>query len=533
MKHLTALFYFFILGLSFASVKNYAQDINSLDKVDIKDVIGMGVIEVAQLNGKAYLNQKSRQSKLKVGDSFFETSYIETRDDTFVTLILPNNSIMYLGPDTSVKLHELTGKKGKETLTFEIIKGRIRMVGYKGQHYVKSPKGALYFSHADLEWDVYRVADTIVSEVKKYSGEIVNKNETVQELKPKDRPEINVSGIDTMNKPWERWLGKTSVTHDYGISYIPRFNQKKKASRAIASVESSEMEIDADFILMDEGEEESYSYPVVSKEIYVHENFFDYILIHVQKAAKEKAEAIVKSSYSTAAKEIVWEVASRSLIRWGTQYAQKAALNEIPKSLKSMYKEIEKRDINFKKSRVYVDSVRRVSQFKSYITAKNTVKDEGARRAVGETQTYLLALTKQVITPPVQYQVYLHAKEKAQAAADSFLKKSELIKTKDVDNLVEYLSQVAAKRFTGMEIKKIEEEVSFRIAYDSVVEASQRGADKIATFVADRVSERTAQLFNKMLNQEVAERAARNLASENKTQLGENYKQNKKVEMIH
>ncbi len=510
-----------------------AQSVNSLDKIDIKDVINMGVIEVARLDGRAYLNQKKRQSKLKVGDSFFETSYIETKEDSFVTLILPNNTMMYLGPDTTIKLHELSGRKSKSTLTLEIIKGRMRMIGYKGRHYVKSPKGALYFSHADLEWDVYRVEEAIVSEVKKYSGEIVNKNEKIQELSIDKRPEINISGIDTMNKPWERWLGKSSVAHDYRISYLPRFENAKKTSRAIASVKSSEQELDSEFVMMNDKEEETYSYPVVSKEIYVHENFFDYILIHVQKAAREKAREIVAKSYDTAAKEIVWDVASRSLIRWGTQYAQKAALSEIPENLRGMYKEIENRDINFKKSKIYVDSVQRVSQFKSYITAKNTVKDEGARRAVGETQTYLLALTKKIITPPIQYEVYLFAKEKAVAAADRFLKKSELVKTKDVSNLVEYLSQVAAKRFTEIEIRAIEEKASFSVAYDSVTEASQRGADKIAEFVADRVSERTAQLFNKMLDQEVAVRAARGLASENQKQLGENYKKAKKVESFH
>ncbi len=525
------------MGSSF-SVMAQSQESSSLSNIDIKDIINMGVVQVSELKGRAFINQKKMQRKLKLGDSFFETSYIETRENTLVTLILPDNTMMYLGPDTTIKLHDVSGKGKNSTLTFEIIKGRMRMVGYKGRHYVKSPKGALFFSHADLEWDVYRVEDAIIVEVKKYSGEIVNKNESIKELNPESRPEVNISGIDSMNRPWERWLGKSSVTHDYRISYLPNFVDKakveKKKGRAIASITTSEQELDSEFMLMsDEGEtEEVYQYPSVSKEIYVHENFFDYILINVQRAAQDKAKQIVKKSYETAAKEIVWEVASRSLIRWGTQYAQKAALNEIPSNLKGMYQEIEKRDINFRKSKVYVDSVERVSQFKSYITAKNTVKDQGARRAVGETQTYLLALTKKVITPPVQYQVYLHAKAKATTAADEFLKKSELEKTKDVANLVEYLSQVAAKRFTEIEIRKVEEPVSFSIAYDSVTEAAQRGADKIASFVADKVSQRTAELFNKMLDQEVAERAARGLASENQIQLGENYKDTKKVETI-
>ena len=534
MKYFTLLF-----SLCVFSLCSEAQNNSSIHNLNVSEVIDKGMIQVAQINGPVFLNQEKRERALKLGETFFETSYLETGKKSLVKLILPNNSLMYIGPDSTIKLHEIKGKGSESSLTFEIIRGRMRMVGYKGHHYVKSPKGAIYFKDADIQWDVYRVEKAIVSEVKQFSGEIVSKGELVKKLEAKDRPEVNISGIDSMNQPWERWLGKAGVSHDYALSYIPNFSnsKKKERGRAIASLESpetQELELDSEFILMSDesGEEEQYSYPVTSKEIYVHENLFDHVLIHVQRAAQDKAKEIVASSYELAAKEIVWEVASRSLIRWGTQYAQRAALDEIPENLRSMFQEIEKRDINFRKSKIYVDSVERISQLKSYTAAKKSIENEASSKAITESQAYILALTKKIITEPIRYKVYKHAKEIAQITTKEFMNKSELLHTEDVANLVEYLSQVAAKRYTENEINRIEEKMSYKVAKSAVLEANNRGADKIASFISEKVSKRTAQLFNKMLDQEVGERAARGLASENQVQLGHKYKSSKQMENL-
>ncbi len=529
MKYFKLISILFFLSNSQFSLAN---NLSELGNLEVSDVIDSGVIKITELQGSAVINQKDHRRSLRVGEEFFETSYIETEKETLIKLLLPNNTMIYLGPNSILKLHGMEGQSSKSTMTFEVIRGRVRMVGYKGNHYIKTPKGAVFFEHADIQWDVYREGSEIISHVKKYDGEIKHKgNDKVLDLNGALRPEKNVSAIDTVNRPWERWLGKIDSTHDYSIAYTPRFIEKKSKGRSLASVEVDEEGLDSSFVLMDEeDQEEQYTYPKVSKEIYVHENLFDSVLIEVQKVAQMKAKEVVSKAYKVAAEEIVWEVASRSLIRWGAQYAQQAALDEIPGNLKDMYSEIEKRDINFRKSKIYVDSVERVAALKSYTTAKNTIENKGTRKASLETQAYLLAMTNKIITPPMQYKVYLAAKEIAVKATDDFMKRSELVRTKDVDNLAEYLAQVAAKRFTQLEISKVEERISYEVANSAVNEAYQRGSDKIATFISEKVSKRTAQLFNKMLDQEVAQRAARSLASENQSQLGQKYRSNKSIE---
>lgn len=534
-----------LIFLSYLPLSIHAQKQVSISDMEVSDVINQGVITVSEISGTVLHKKLKTKDQLELGDTFFETSYIETDESGFTKLLLPNNSMVYIGPMSTIKLHEIKGKSNSASITLEVIKGRMRIIGYKGEHFIKTPKGATFFSHADVQWDVYRMENTIVSEVIKYSGKVQSKGEMIKESSPTSRPEVNITAIDSVNRPWEHWLGKKGAAKDYRITYresykVPKFDSFS-GGRSIASVDEgnnitnqiSEEELDSEFILIsDDQKEEAYDYPKVSKAIYVHENLFDHILIHVEKAAEAKAKEIAKVAYHTGAKEIIWDVASRSLIRWGAQYAQLAAVKEIPTNLEAMYEEIEKRDINFKKSKIYVDSVERISKLKSYTTAKNTIKNKATIKAIQESQAYLLSLTKKIVTPPMQYQVYQAARESAFKAADEFMSESKLVKTKDVQDLAEYLAQLAAKRFTERELNKVEVDQSYQVASEAVLEATQRGADKIATYISTKVSKRTAQLFNKMLDQEVAERAARNLASENQLQLGQKYKNSKRIEQF-
>ena len=83
MKYFTLLFSLFVFSLC-----AQAQNSSSIHNLNVSEVIDKGMIQVAQINGAVFLNQEKRERVLKLGETFFETSYIETGKKSFMKLNL-------------------------------------------------------------------------------------------------------------------------------------------------------------------------------------------------------------------------------------------------------------------------------------------------------------------------------------------------------------------------------------------------------------------------------------------------------------
>lgn len=495
--------------------------------------VNASFIQVSQIHGKAQIIMEDGGHDLAVGEKFSDNAYIRTATNSLLVLLMPSYGLIYIGPQSTLKVKSISGSGPDMSAHVEIYMGRVRFINYQGLYKVSTDEGVVSFKDADLSWDRFKADGNIFNELIKYSGKAASEDIDIESEDASKRPDRVDENIAIIERPWEKWLGKTDQIQKYDYELVPKFS-----SRGIASLgmgEMSESELDAEFVDITGSsdrleDEEDYEYPEVKKEIYVHENLFDHVLMSVQDAAIKKARSIVPMAYRLAAEEIVWDVASHSVIRWGTQYAQMVTVDNIPVNLQSMYQEMVRRDVSYDQKDLYVESIIRISEVKSYTMAKTTVEKQGMLKAKEDVMKYLIEVVPSIIQAPVEKRIYDHAKEVGVIAAKGFMKESELIVTDDVDVLVEHLSQLAAKKYTKIITKEYEKKVAAFVAERASQEAAKNGSDRIARYISSRIAERTGQLFKKMIDQEVATRAARSLASENQKSLGRQYQVQKSLE---
>lgn len=535
MKYFTPILLFtFILTLASPS---FASD----DELgSFASEVSESFVQVSQVHGRAQIIMEDGRHDLKVGEKFSDNAYIQTRDHTLLVLLMPSYGLIYIGPQSTLKLKSISGSGADMSAQIEMMMGRVRFVNYQGHYEISSSDGLVSFSDADLSWDRFKVDGNTFNELIKFSGNVTSEDFNFESEETSKRPDRTDRNVATLERPWEKWLGKVDSIQKYDYELEPKFSRRGIAS--LGGRAMSEDELDAEFVDLTnsrglasldsdtDSEEEDYEYPEVKKEIYVHENLFDHVLMSIQNAAIEKARSIVPIAYRSAAEEIVWDVASHSVIRWGTQYAQMATVDNIPVNLQSMYQEMIRRDVSYDQKDLYVESIIRISEVKSYTTAKTTVEKQGMLKAKEDAMKYLIEVVPTIIQAPVEKRIYDHAKEAGKTAAQEFMKQSELMITDDVDVLVEHLSQLAAKKYTKLITKEYETKVAGFVAERASQEAAKNGSDRIARFISSRIAARTGQLFKKMIDQEVATRAARSLASENQESLGRQYQVQKNLE---
>jgi hypothetical protein len=256
--------------------------------------------------------------------------------------------------------------------------------------------------------------------------------------------------------------------------------------------------------------------PEVKKRIWVHDIVYDAVLKAVEQASLKKANEIIPGAIEQASDGLVWEVANRSVIKWATKYAYVAGAKEVPRSVASSLKEADVEDINLYDRDLYQKSAEEIATIRSYRRAKSAAEVGGYNKGWREAQKYAMELIPDIVLPVVSELIYTEAKQAGTQAANGIMKKTKLIMTEDVGQLVEHLSQVASKKIALSRIDKYSAYYTEVAAKKAASEIAKASSEEIASFVARKASNTAGRIMQKKIAEKRAKSVARSVASRNK-----------------
>lgn len=489
---------FLVLISLFFVPELFAQDY--VDGVELKDTPTVGHASVVEGTVWQWCAGEVKRPLL-AGDSFAKNCYLTTGKASYVKGLLVDNSLFHIGENSAIRVSEDSPK----IYSIDFKQGQIRLLNFKKSKLVKTNSGNYTARKGEFIWSSGE--DTEVGEqFFVISGKAVYEKEVIgatKDLRLSDK----VSSNDDTTKLWRKYfLGLQSPSLP---EYRPKFTERKIAS--IESPVSSEIEEFNEFL-----EEESAKKPEVKKRIWVHDIVYDAVLKAVEQASLKKANEIMPDAIEAASDGLVWEVANRSVIKWATKYAYVAGAKEVPRSVASSLKEADVEDINLYDRDLYQKSAEEIATIRSYRRAKSAAEIGGYNRGWREAQKYAMELIPEIVLPVVSELIYLEAKLAGTQAANGIMKKTKLIMTEDVGQLVEHLSQVASKKIALSRINKFSAYYTEVAAKKAASEIAKSSSEEIASFVARKASNTAGRIMQKKIAEKRAKSVARSVASRNK-----------------
>ncbi len=476
----------------------------ALDLIDGAELSGPKFLgNIALVTGDVWQQcpEKPKQ-KFVLGDPITENCFIVSSKSSYLRAILSDNSLIHLGENSAV---EILSYKEK-SYEFRIKQGQFRLLNFKKPKLIMV-KGKSTVAHkGEFVWnlaDELKGKDTfIVISGSASSGD--------KKIKASENSTLSKVLFNLEGSLWKKYfLGYKSSRLP---TYTPVFTSRNIASAdKPGDDEVSEMEE-----FLSDGEETVPDLPKVNSKILVHDMTFDAVSRAVEMASLKKANEIIPEAIKAACEELIWDVAHRSVIKWGTKYAFTAGVKEIPRSVGSNLKAVELETINLYDKELYKKSAEEITSIRSYRRAKNAAEVGGYNKGWREAQKYAVELMPEVVLPVVRRPIYLVAKTAGQSAAEFTLKSSKLLMTDDVNELVEHLSQVASKKIAMAQINHYTAYYTEMAAKRVALEIAKSSSEEIAKFVAAKASGVAGRIMQRKIAQKRARSIASSIATKNK-----------------
>lgn len=458
---------------------------------------------ILETSGDVYcLSEDSYWKKIEKGKQFDSHFILKTGKGGFVKILFDDNSLLRVSETTGFEVY-----KGKQT-KIKLTKGKIRLFSYKNEKLIQTPSGTSIFKEGEFQWDVYKMENKLKLTIKGYSGRLKIKGEVYEPLVYSVPPEKKPENIQLFDKPHLYWFYQLKDDVSYDIPFNP-----KTKSRKIASVEQEDINT-----VEYEEIEEIESFKKVKEDIWVHDIVFDETVRILEKASLEKAKELIPPLVETASNELVWEVASRSVLKWGVLYAKEASYGQVSNSVSDSYFGETEDDFNFYQKKIFRKETEDITQSRSLLAARSAVLIKGREKGWKEAKKYAEKMMPLILKPIVMIKVQEYALPIAKEAVYKIIELSNLNKTKEVDNLLVHLSQLIAERATLEVISEISSLYVEKAAKLAAREAANVVANDIATFMAEKSAKKAGDIIIKILSREKSRKVASEIASDSKEQ---------------
>lgn len=504
----------FSIFFIFFSQANLAEDI-----LDTDEKFSISIIE-ARGEVIKYTGQESKEAAL-VGGHLKQGNYLETKDKSYIQLLLSDNSLVHLGPNSIVQV--LNDKKGDLYLH----KGKIRVMSYKNKKNIETPWGPTGLTKGEFIWDVFEEKGKVKVEIDPFSGTLVIGEKIFEPKEYLAKPETTIKNASHFARPWIAYFGE----EDQSKSYVGKVNMTFP-ERKLASIEESEIAEFSKDLQEDTSSAENMIFEKVKGDIWVHDIVYDEAVRAIEKAAFKKANQIVPFSVKEAADSLVWEVATRSVFKWGAKFARIASDSQVRESVKGSVNEEEVVSSSYFDKERFLDSTERIANLRAYRISKVAWVKGGYEKGWREANEYALKMMEPIIVPVLRGEVYEYTKKAGIKAVNDVLKKSELVRTPDVDKLVEHLSQVASDKIIKRLVAKYAPYYTERAAKRAAKEIAESTAEDVGRYMAEDASVKAGELLLKNMAKTRASSLARGLASESKEEEARAYGQKSRKKQV-
>lgn len=495
--------------------------IHSSFAVEILEGEELYVAEVIQATGEVKCASEKNEEQfvwqpVETGHRIKDFCALKTMENSYVQLLLSDNSLVHVGEESFLTLNGLVGKRGKghRGYDFELGRGRLRILSYKTPKNIKTPWGHSLLKKGEFIWDVYELKKKLKVELVALSGSLTLDGEKLvpdnYDLAPEKRP----NSAYTFDYPHLLYFGERQREASYDIAFNPKFPSRSIASVEIEDVIVEKEEVDKPYV-------EAEIFEPVKGEIWVHDIVYDEAVRVIEKAAYEKAMVLVPVALREASEELVWEVASRSVLKWGVKYAQNISNLQVPLAVKGSYLGKRREIASFYEKDAYKRSTEEIAETRSYRAAKVAVLKKGYEKGWMEAKQYADLMMPKIVVPLVSKKIYDHVKPLGEKAVAKTIKESTLIHTPNVDRLIEHLSQVASKKYTQRIIDELGGKYTTLAAQKAAREAARSAAEEVATYMAKTSSKRAGKIMGDLLARERARKIARDVAQEAKNEEAE------------
>lgn len=488
----------------------------TLDDVEVEG----GFAEVVSTYGEVLIkkNKGDEWQKIEPSQELNEFSAIKTSPQSYMKLILKDNSIVQISEKTAFTVEYNKG------FNFNLAYGKLRILSVREGKKVMTPWGEGILKNGEYIWDVHQVNKKLKVEITAISGELILDGEKIKpeayDLPPEKKPYSAYS----YDYPYLLYFGEKAEDRfkSYDLEFKPHF-----PSRAIAS--ESEIEV---FIEEKKTADQFFdSEPVfkpVKGEIWVHDIAYDEAVRIIEKKTAEIARELLPTALKTASDNLVWEVASRSVFKWGVYYAKNISKYQVPIAVKGSFLGKRKPASSYYEKDHYKDSTEQIAAVRSYRAAKVAVLKKGYEKGWEEAQKYAQMMLPKIITPIISEKIYDTVKPQAMKAVRKAVENSKLVFTKDVERLIDHLSQIAATKECERWIEKVGPKYASLAAQKAAKEAARGAAEDIAFHMSQESKKRAGKLMGDLLARERARKVAREVAGEAQEEKAASFKRRSK-----
>lgn len=450
--------------------------------------------------------------KLKEGQRLGSFCALRTREDSFVQLLLADNSLVYVGASSYLTLKGILAKNRYESFDFHLGRGKLRILSYKKPKRILTSLGTSELTKGEFIWDVYEVKEKLKTELLAISGTIKLDGKEMTPDQYQDPPEKSPQSASAFGFPHILYFGQSNGERSYDIAFEPKFPSRALASKDIEDVI---IETNGESLLDEE------VFEPVKGEIWVHDIVYDEAVRIIERESYRKAYELVPVAMREASRELVWEVASRSVLKWGVKFAKGASNVQVPLAVQGSYLGKRKDATSFYEKDAYKKSTEDIAKTRIYRAAKVAVLQQGYEKGWMEAKKYADFMLPKIVVPIVSKKIYDHVKPLGQQAVKNTINESSLVYTENVDRLVEHLSQVASKKYTQRIIDELGPRYTKLAAQRAAREASRTAAEEIASYMARTSSKRAGKLMGDLLARERARKIASEVAQEAKNEEAE------------
>jgi|GEM_PF-2080137 len=493
---------------------NFAEDI-----LDTDELFHISIVEVSGEVTK-YTGPESKQSVL-IGGHLEQGNYLETKDKSYIQLLLSDNSLIQIGANSIVQV------KNDKNGDFYLHKGKLRVLSYKNKKVIETPWGPTELTKGEFLWDVFEEKGKLKVEIDPFSGSLVIGEKIFEPKEYVAKPEATILNATHFARPWVVYFGEIDQSKSYVGRVKMRFNERK-----LASIEEAEIAEFSEDLQDEQASLKDMKFEKVKGDIWVHDIVYDEAVRAIEKAAFKKAKQIVPFSVKEAADNLVWEVARKSVFKWGAKFARIASDGQVQQSVEGSVNEEEVVSSSYYDKERFLDSTERIANLRAYRISKVAWVKGGYEKGWREAKEYALKMMEPIVVPVLRGEVYEYSKEAGNKAVDEVLKKSQLVKTPDVDKLVEHLSQVAADKIIKRLVSQYAPFYTERAAKIAAKQVAESTAEDVARYMAEDASEKAGELLLKNMAKTRASSLARGLASESKEEEARTYGQKSRKKQV-
>jgi hypothetical protein len=463
---------------------------------------------VLESEGEVYLVEDSlkKSKELEVGHEWRKGEVIFLKDQGRVKLMMPDGSLLEMGPYSVVKLTsskikmseiELIRGFGKWTSVSTTHNREVKIKGLGTDKKIKLNKGTVIFQiyeRLEKNCEIWSLVGN-----HKFGDQVLKENWGITSSKDGEGlfklGKIKNRSLDSL------WQMNVDASKDYNFSVKDYFKQ----GRSLASVSVDEdglEEIELDVISVPVLPNTELKRPEFPSEIRVHESVYDLVSINVEREAKRFAEEAIESSSRTLLNELAQYYLPATIYDSGI----KAVNYELQRQIPTIVDEVLSAPRPSKSIEYNKDLLRKGSLDMAQGKIKNLIKKEfqlyGGIQGRQRGKKIIKAIATPVIEQGLLKIIYQKTKSKVMPMTQKFMDEQKLINQEQGEKLVDYLSYKAGIKYGKLVsrdvIEKYAEKYSrfytLSILGPMSLEVIDSLAKKKAQFVADTVLERIEEI---------------------------------------